>query len=154
MIIKTHIVVHHSASADHPTLLNFQAIRDYHVKVNGWRDIGYNFVLDRVGGRVETLVGRQLDDAGAHTRELNLNNVGIGVCMVGDYDKEYPAVDAMVCLIRLCRSLMRQFNIPAFNVIGHREAQAAGGVPLAGRKSCPGAKFNMDELRARLASGD
>lgn len=149
---KTHIVVHHSASADHPTHLNFQAIRDYHVNVNGWRDIGYNFVLDRINGRVEILVGRLLTDMGAHTREMNLNNVGIGICLIGDYDKSSPSEDAVALLLNLCRSLMTQFHIPPECVIGHREAQAAGGVPIAERKTCPGSMFDMDWFRAKLRS--
>lgn len=150
MINKTHIVIHHSASADHPTLLNFQAIRDHHVNVNKWRDVGYNFVLDRINGRVETLIGRLLNDTGAHTREMNLNNVGIGICLVGDYDKKPPEMDALLKLADLCRSLMVQFQIPSPAVIGHREAQAMGGVPVEERKSCPGLQFDMAAFRRRL----
>lgn len=149
---KTHIVIHHSASADHPTFLNFQAIRDYHVNVNGWRDIGYNFVLDRINGRVETLIGRLLTDIGAHTKEMNLNNAGIGICLIGDYDKVAPPPDAMQKLVDLCRSLMVQFEILPPAVIGHREAQAMGGVPAPERKSCPGLQFDMAAFRQRLRS--
>ncbi len=147
---KTHLVIHHSASADHPAHLNFQAIRDYHVNVNGWRDIGYNFVIDRINGRVETLVGRVLTDMGAHTREMHLNNVGIGICLIGDCDKAAPQEDALSILGNLCRSLMTQFDIQPECVIGHREAQADGGVPIAERKTCPGTMFDMYAFRTRL----
>ena len=150
MIKKTHIVVHHSASADHPTFMNFQAIRDYHVKVNGWRDVGYNFVLDRINGRVEVLVGRTLTEDGAHTIEMSLNKVGIGICLIGDFDKEVPPSDSLELLARICRSLMDQFGIPPENVVGHWEAQAMGGVPVAKRKTCPGLKFNVDDFRKRI----
>lgn len=148
---KTHIVVHHSASADHPILSNVGAIRDFHVKVNGWRDIGYNFIVDRIQNRPEVVVGRMLTETGAHTLELHLNTVGIGVCVVGDYDAVTPPQDALDALRRLCKSLMEQFSIPVENVLGHREAQAAGGVPIAERKTCPGRLFDMDAFRASLA---
>ncbi len=149
-IKKTHIVIHHSASADHPTHVNFQAIRDYHVKVNGWRDVGYNFVLDRINGRVEVLVGRTLTEDGAHTIEMSLNKVGVGICLIGDFDKEVPPNDSLELLARICRSLMDQFGIPQENVIGHWEAQAMGGVQVAHRKTCPGLNFIMDDFRKRL----
>lgn len=151
-IKKSHVVIHHSASADHPTHINFQAIRDYHVKINKWRDVGYNFVLDRLNGRPEVFVGRTMTEDGAHTKELGLNKVGIGICLIGNYDVEEPHTDALELLARICRSLMEQFGIPPENVIGHWEAQAMGGVPIAERKTCPGIKFNMDDFRKRLKS--
>ena len=151
-IKKSHVVIHHSASADHPTHTNFQAIRDYHVKINKWRDVGYNFVLDRINGRPEVFVGRTMTEDGAHTKELGLNNVGIGICLIGNYDVEEPQMDALELLARICRSLMEQFGIPPENVLGHWEAQAMGGVPIAERKTCPGIKFNMDDFRKRLKS--
>lgn len=147
---KTHIVIHHSASADHPTHLNFQAIRDYHVNVNKWKDVGYNFVIDRINGRPEVFVGRTLTEDGAHTKELSLNKVGIGICVIGNYDNETPPEDAMEVLARVCRSMMAQFEIPIENVIGHWEAQAMGGVLIADRKTCPGLKFSMDDFRKRV----
>ena len=148
--MKTHIVVHHSATADSSTLSNVGAIRDYHVNVNKWRDVGYHFLLDRMSGRVETVIGRLPDEEGAHTLELGLNRLGFGICCVGNYDVVTPPEDLMAALRRLCLYLMRTYQIPPENVLGHREAQAAGGVPVAGRKSCPGRLFDMDAFRASL----
>lgn len=150
--MKTHIVIHHSATADSSVLSNVGAIRDYHVNTNKWRDIGYHFILDRMGpaGRVEVVIGRLADEEGAHTLELGMNRVGLGICCVGNYDAVTPPEDLLAALRRLCRFLMGAHGIPAENVIGHREAQAAGGVPVAGRKSCPGRLFDMDAFRASL----
>jgi hypothetical protein len=149
---KTHIIIHHSASADHPTHVNFQAIRDYHVNINKWRDVGYNFVIDRINGRPEVFVGRMLTEDGAHTVELSLNKVGVGICLVGNFDQDQPSSDSLELMARLCKSMMEQFCIPPENVLGHWEAQAMGGVPIAKRKTCPGLKFSMDEFRKRLKS--
>lgn len=153
--MKTHIVVHHSATADSTTLPNVGAIREYHINTNKWRDIGYHWVLDRMGaaGRVEVVMGRLPDEDGAHAPELGMNRVGFGICCVGNYDVTAPPDDLLAALRRFCLYLMRTYNIPVENVIGHREVQAAGGVPLAGRKTCPGRLWDMDAFRASLKVG-
>jgi N-acetyl-anhydromuramyl-L-alanine amidase AmpD len=81
---------------------------------------------------------------------MGLNKVKIGICLIGDFDQATPHNDSLELLARLCRSLMDQFGIPPENVIGHWEAQAIGGVPVAKRKTCPGSKFNMEDFRKRI----
>jgi hypothetical protein len=147
---KTHVIIHHSISADHPSLGNIGAIRDWHVNVNKWRDCGYHYVVEYLSGRPEVILGRMADEDGAHCLELGMNRVGIGICVVGDYDKQAPAEDTLTVLRRLCLSLMRVHGIPVENVWGHREAQAKGGVPIAQRKTCPGKAFCMESFRESL----
>lgn len=147
---KRFIVLHHSVSADHPTLGNVGAIRNYHVNVNGWFNVGYHFILDRVSGRPEIVVGRMMDERGAHCKELDFNEVGIGICVIGNFDDEPPPLDTLSELRHLCRSLMNQYIITKENVIGHREAQAIGGVPPEKRKTCPGTAWNMEHFRDSL----
>ena len=134
---KKYIILHHSVSADHPTLSNVGAIRNYHVNVNGWVDVGYHFLLDRINGHVEIVCGRMLDERGAHYKELDFNASSIGICVIGN-------------LRHLCRSLMNQNIITADRVLGHREAQAMGGVPVEQRKSCPGKAWDMGAFRDSL----
>ena len=80
--------------------------------------------------------------------------MGIGICLVGNYDKEVPAEASLKILRRLCRALMEEFEIMKENVIGHREAQVMGGVPGGERKSCPGKMFDMDAFRESLFTVD
>ncbi len=148
--MKSYIVIHHSVSADNPVLSNIGAIRDWHVKVNGWRDIGYHWVLEQMNGRWEVVMGRLPDEKGAHTKELDLNETGYGICVVGNYDVEVPTEGLLTALRRLCIYLMRKDHIPVYRVIGHWEAQAMGGVPVAERKTCPGRLFHMDKFRESL----
>jgi hypothetical protein len=58
-------------------------IRRWHVKENGWADIGYHFVIRRCpndqGEYLET--GRPLDVIGAHV--AGYNACSIGICLVG-----------------------------------------------------------------------
>lgn len=62
--------------------VNAATIRKWHTdpppKGNGWRDIGYHYVILR-DGTVEK--GRPLDQIGAHVRGHNAHSVGI--CLVG-----------------------------------------------------------------------
>ncbi len=71
------IIIH--CSATKPSMnIGADWIRELHVKQNGWRDIGYHFVIHR-NGAVED--GRPVNEVGAHCKDHNTNTIGI--CMVG-----------------------------------------------------------------------
>jgi len=78
----TKIIVHCSAT---PRNKDFSAedIRDWHVKGNGWDDIGYHFVI-RLDGSIE--YGRMLDKSGAHVRGHNRDSIGI--CYIGGKSRD------------------------------------------------------------------
>lgn len=57
-------------------------IREWHVKGNGWKDIGYHYVIRRDGSIEE---GRPLDQIGAHVAGQNTGSIGI--CLVGGIDE-------------------------------------------------------------------
>lgn len=71
------IILHCSATPEGRNV-GVEEIRRWHVKGNGWRDVGYHFVV-RLDGSVEA--GRPLREAGAHCRGHNARSVG--VCYVG-----------------------------------------------------------------------
>jgi len=71
------IIIH--CAATRPGMdVGVREIRDWHVKGNGWADIGYHYVIRR-NGALEA--GRPLELAGAHTAGHNADS--IGVCLVG-----------------------------------------------------------------------
>jgi N-acetylmuramoyl-L-alanine amidase len=76
------IIVHCSAT---PRNKDFSAedIRDWHVKGNGWDDIGYHYVI-RLNGKIE--YGRMIDKYGAHAKGHNYDSIGI--CYIGGMDKD------------------------------------------------------------------
>ena len=76
------IVVHCSATPRHKDF-SAEDIRDWHVKGNGWDDIGYHFVI-RLDGSIE--YGRMVDKYGAHVKGHNYDSLGI--CYIGGMDKE------------------------------------------------------------------
>jgi N-acetylmuramoyl-L-alanine amidase len=119
------IIVHCSATEEGK---DFSAddIRRWHVDGNGWRDIGYHFVV-RLDGQIE--IGRPLDQAGAHVKGHNKNS--IGVCYVGGLDGNRNPCDTRTqeqdeSLEVLLATLARIF--PGVTLSGHNEFSS---------KACP-----------------
>lgn len=138
-------LVIHTAGAPDGRDQNAAAIRRYHVQHNGWRDIGYNFVV-RKDGTVE--LGRPLAEIPAHV--AGFNDFSIGVCFTGNGDLSdftLAQYDSGVALVRL---LQTNFCIPTEHVLGHRETVRAGAPPTP--KTCPGKLVDMDRFRARLVA--
>ena len=87
------VFVHHTAdgnaySCDESAKV-IRSIYRYHVKTNGWADIGYNFVVDKCGTVFEGRAGG-VDKAvlGAHTLGFNTDTTGIAA--LGTYTSTVP----------------------------------------------------------------
>jgi N-acetylmuramoyl-L-alanine amidase len=97
-------VVHHSAGsssyskAQAPAVV--RAIQVYHVRGNGWDDIGYNFLVDRFGQVYEGRFGGvERNVIGAHAQGFNTGSVG--VALLGHYDRARLTAAARSALVRL-----------------------------------------------------
>jgi hypothetical protein len=80
--------VHHTVNSNAYTRAESAAIvrgiEIYHVKGNGWWDIGYNFLVDKYGQVFEGRFGGVDKNVnGAHTMGFNAGTVGVAV--IGDY---------------------------------------------------------------------
>ena len=141
------IIIHHSASG-----WGTAHFIDQCHKRRGWLGIGYHFVIlngytnsedlkarrrfDSLIGSIEC--GRTLDgdlwvegdEIGAHA--LGLNKDSIGICMIHNTEPYHPTM--IHSLLQLTDGLMRRYNIPAQNVLGHGEVDDKK--PL-----CPGYKI-------------
>lgn len=151
-----YIVIHHSATLDGETY-SWEAIRKYHVETKKWKDIGYNFGIEKYQGKTFILAGRDIADIPAHTS--GLNSKSIGICVVGNYDNEYLDLDKKNTLLFLLKTLMYLLDLGPENIIGHREYYVLTQLKLADKKylfenikTCPGLNFPLREIRETLAS--
>lgn len=144
-----YIVIHHSLTKDGKTK-DWDAIRKYHMGANGWSDIGYHYGVESVDGIIRVIPGRSETTVGAHVGDGGFNSKSLGICVVGNYDLEVPPAKNLEVALNLVQGLMKKYGVPPSKVIGHREAQKMAGVPLDGRKSCPGKLFDMDAFRGKL----
>lgn len=71
------IIIHCSATPPNMDI-GVDNIREWHVKGNGWKDVGYHYVIRR-SGFIE--MGRSVVQVGAHC--LGSNASSIGICLVG-----------------------------------------------------------------------
>lgn len=139
-----YIIIHHSLSNDTKTR-NFDAIRKYHMKTKRWNDIGYHYVVEDVEGEAVSFFGRPVKKMGAHVKGMNKNT--IGVCIVGNYDRDEVPEHLWEVAVQLVNVLRIRFGICRSNVLGHWEAQKKQGIPYERRKSCPGLFFDMKKFR-------
>ncbi|MBB5939090.1 peptidoglycan recognition protein family protein [Streptomyces zagrosensis] len=86
--------VHHSATGNNyrcsqaPSVI--RSIYRYHVKSSGWRDLGYNFIIDRCGNIYEGRAGGPAKPVlGAHTLGFNIKSTGIAV--LGTHSRATPS---------------------------------------------------------------
>ncbi|MFK0216488.1 peptidoglycan recognition protein [Streptomyces sp. NPDC090298] len=96
--------VHHSATGNNytcgkaPSVL--RSIYRYHVLSSGWRDIGYNFAVDKCGNIYEGRAGGVAKPVlGAHTLGFNTNSMGIAV--LGTFTKSNPPAAVVTAVARL-----------------------------------------------------
>jgi hypothetical protein len=151
---RTHIVIHHSATVDGPTV-SWAAIERFHTVDRAWDDIGYHYGVELVAGAgYQALIGRDERQRAAAAPEADMNRAAIHVCCVGNYDIQAPPLDMLRCLVRrVLRPLVGRYRIPVGNVIGHRDVGLMAGFDWrkGQYKSCPGRLFDLGRVRSMLA---
>jgi hypothetical protein len=142
----TAVIIHHSATSKG----NAAIIDKWHREGNHWKGVGYDFVIgngtDSADGQVEVTFRWTQQTTGAHTKTPNnwANMDGVGICLVGNFDKTYPTRRQMQSLSRLVQFLQKRYNIPASRIYGH------GTTPGARVTDCPGRYFSMGGFKSLL----
>lgn len=126
----TKIILHCSATPEGKDYSVAQ-IRDWHVRGNGWNDIGYHYVIYRDGTIHK---GRPVEQAGAHTKGHNANSIGIcyiGGCTAdGNTPKDTRTPEQTRSMHELVAQLQQQY--PGATVHCHNEFA---------NKACPSFKI-------------
>ncbi|MFD6292962.1 N-acetylmuramoyl-L-alanine amidase [Streptomyces sp. NPDC060205] len=162
------VFVHHSASGNNyrcaqaPSVI--RSIYRYHVKSSGWRDIGYNFLVDKCGNIYEGRAGGVAKPVmGAHT--LGFNSKSMGIAVLGSFGTANPPAAAVKAVAKLTAwklglyganprgktylrsgggNLYRKGKNVRLNVIsGHRDGFAT---------ECPGGRLYAKLGKARTTS--
>lgn len=135
---KLNEIIIHCSATEEGRDFTVEDIRRWHVQGNGWRDIGYHFVIYRDG---TIHIGRPLEQAGAHTSGHNAYSIGI--CYVGGVatDRKTPkdtqTPQQREALVTLVRILKQAYGIS--KVSGHREYA---------NKACP--SFDVQKWRKEV----
>jgi putative cell wall-binding protein len=137
--------VHHTAGTNNYTADQvpgiIRGIYAFHVQGNGWRDIGYNFLVDKFGRTWEGRWGG-MDKAvvGAHTYGLNYYVMGVSV--LGNYETAQPTSGTITALAKL---IAWKASIHHFDVLGKTSINGTTYNNISGHRNakdnyteCPG----------------
>ncbi|MFE0193636.1 peptidoglycan recognition protein [Streptomyces sp. NPDC058989] len=160
--------IHHSGSgnnytcAQSPSLI--RAMYRFHVKSNHWRDIGYNFLVDKCGTVYEGRAGGVAKPVmGAHTLGFNTDSTGIAI--LGAFtgtEPPKPAIDAVSKLAAWklgLHSVDPRATVQMLSAGGNRYPKGAKVQmhTIAGHRDgfhtdCPGARLYNKLAATRLAA--
>ncbi len=150
----THVIVHHSAGTNNSPdwSATVRAIWNLHVNVNGWDDIGYNWLIDPTGRIYE---GRGDGALGAHF--CGKNSKTLGVCLLGTFTHRAPSGAAIESLNRLIAWKSLENNIDPRGISYHNSSGALldniSGHRDGCSTECPGSNFYplIPQLRREIA---
>jgi hypothetical protein len=135
------ITVHHEgwtlfwARDRKTTAARLEQIRKVHTDApRGWGDIGYHYVIDRMGRLWQA---RDVRFQGAHVRANNPHNLGI--MLLGNFQQQRPSKEQLDSLAVTLKALRQQYRVPIRRIYTHRELVAT---------DCPGK--NLQPLVVRM----
>jgi N-acetyl-anhydromuramyl-L-alanine amidase AmpD len=106
-----------------------------------WLGIAYHFVIGNgqgmADGEVEPTFRWTEQLHGAHAGDREHNDHGIGICLVGNFEKHPPTPRQMAAARDLVAVLRAQYRLGEASVIPHGAITAT---------DCPGRYFSIDEL--------
>ena len=145
-----HLIVHHTATAndatDWPAVV--RTIWNFHAVTNGWRDLGYHYLIDPNGVMYEGRAGGA-QAAGIHFSCANTGTMGIA--MLGNYLSTAPSEAALQSLKTLLATKCQQLGLDPLgasfhastglklpHIAGHLDANASRNGHVCAGTHCPG----------------
>ncbi len=142
-----YVVLHHSATHEG----NANNFDKYHREEKKWsHGLAYHFVIGNGNGsgNGEIEVGERWKKQihGAHTANKGLNEISIGICLVGNFEEDdRPTENQFKSLVSLVSYFSKKYNIPESHIVKHAQVLQKG-------TACPGKNFPyrqlINELRA------
>jgi len=141
-----HIVIHHSATP----VGSAKGMDEYHrTRRHMENGLAYHFVIGNGRGMKdgEVHVGnrwtRQLQ--GGHLSVESLNDVSIGICLVGNFNETRPTRKQIDALEALLEALMDRCDLGEDAIETHKQIQPK-------HTECPGKRFDLNAVKKRLTS--
>lgn len=144
-----YIVIHHSAG-NYGTIEFLQEVHRERQGGDPIDAIPYHYVIGNGNGlgmgEVASDMRRELNLWGAHLSGNNTlkNFLGLGVCLIGNFEEHDVPAPQFDALVALTRSLMQQYGIPAENVGFHGRIQGES-------TKCPGSRFPYERFTEAIA---
>ena len=145
-----HLIIHHTATnnsfEDFPAMV--RCIWNFHAFTNGWRDLGYHYLIDPNGVIYE---GKAGGDKSLGTHFSCANTGTLGIAMIGNYSSNKPSekmIESLQILLSMkCKQLdlnpegksyhaSTRLNLPTIS--GHREANESKAGTVCAGTQCPG----------------
>jgi hypothetical protein len=138
-----YIVLHHTATDTG----SVESIHESHLQNKDksgkpWLGIGYHFVIGNGEGMGDGDIeptfrwNQQMHGAHAGASDPEYNQVGIGICLVGNFEEHPPTPAQLAATKTLIRTLKSEYRISESRIIGHRDVRDT---------ECPGKLFPMQE---------
>ena len=147
MGMVTRITVHHSGevnemNSEEDIIAYLRCVQSSQCRTKasgglGAGDLAYHFIIDRNG---DTWEGRSLRYQGAHAGNSTANKGNIGICVLGNFDVQYPNERQKQSLKDLLNRLTERYGLTSAEVYTHREIKAYYGLPTT---ECPGSHLQV-----------
>jgi hypothetical protein len=116
-------LVHHTATTNSYSCAQsasiVRGIEVYHVKGNGWNDIGYNFLVDACGQIFEGRYGGiDRNVVGAHSQGFNTGSVG--AALIGNYQSAAPSRAQQDALVKLLAWRLDVGHVDPLSLVAYR----------------------------------
>ncbi len=137
------LAIHRRPPQRHPHRRR-RRLRQRCIQAKGWDELGYHFVI---GNGTDTNDGQSKSAPAGPSRNgaptpkpptTASTSIGIGICLVGNFDVSHPSDAQMKSLGKLVAYLMKTYHIPADHVLGHGDCKST---------DCPGKYISIAKVR-------
>lgn len=145
----SYIVIHHSAG-NYGTIEFLQQVHRNRQGGDPIDAIPYHYVIGNGNGlgmgEVASDWRQEMDIWGTHVSANNIarNFLGLGICLVGNFEETEPPAPQYEALVSLTRSLMRRYSISPDDVGLHGKIDGES-------TKCPGRLFPHDRFMAAIS---